>query len=57
MVTAGVKANTKQAADLWRANEGPKLFIARGGFNGSEEINRRLLVIVLHTVAHVSDAA
>ena len=55
-VTAGVKANTKQAADLWRGNEGPKLFIARGGSNVSEEINRGLLVIVLDTVAHVSDA-
>ena len=39
-VTAGVKANAKQAADLWRTNERPKLFIAVGGFNVSEEINR-----------------
>ena len=38
-VTAGVKANAKQAADLWRANEGPNVFITRGGFNVSEEIN------------------
>ena len=55
-VTAGVKANAEQAADLWLANEGPKVFIARGGVNVSEEINRGLLVIVLNTVAHVSDA-
>ena len=39
-VTAGVKANAKQAADHWRANEGPKLSITSGGFNVSEEINR-----------------
>ena len=30
--------------------------IARGGFDVSEDINRALLVIVLDTVAHVSDA-
>ena len=29
----GVKVNAKQAADLRRASEGPKVFIARGGFN------------------------
>ena len=55
-VTAVVKANAKQAAGFCRANEGQTLFIARGGFNISEEINRRSLVIVLDTGAHVSDA-
>ena len=51
--TASVKANDKQAADLWRANEGPFVFIASGGFNASEEKNQGLL---LNSVAHVSDA-
>ena len=36
-VTADVKANTKQAIDLWRVNERPKLFIARGIFNVLEK--------------------
>ena len=31
-VTAGIKTNAKQAADLWRATEGPKFFISRGCF-------------------------
>ena len=35
-VTVDVNANAKQAADLWWANEWPKLFISRGGFNVSE---------------------
>lgn len=55
-VTAGVKAKVKLAADLWRAKEGPKLLIARSGFNVSEERNRGLfLLIVLGSVAHVFD--
>ena len=36
-ISAGVKANAKQAADLWWANEGAKFFIARRGFNMTEE--------------------
>ena len=32
-ISAGVKATAKRAADLWHALEGPKFFIARGGFN------------------------
>ena len=31
-VTAGVKTNAKQAADLWRDKEGPNFFISRGRF-------------------------
>ena len=33
-----------------------KFFIARGGFNMPEEINRQLLLLVLDTVADVSEA-
>ena len=58
-VTAGVKANAKQANRRLTSGgptRGRKLFIARGGFNVSEELNRGLRVIVLHTAAHVSDA-
>ena len=35
-VTGGVKSSVKQAAGLWRANKGPKLFIARDGCHVSE---------------------
>ena len=55
-ITAGVKTNANKAADLWRANEGPKLFIARGGFNVSERLNIGLVAIVLDFVTNVSDA-
>ena len=54
-ITAGLKANAKQAADPWRAKKGAKFFIARGGFNMAEEINRILLLLVLDKAAHVSD--
>ena len=54
-IITGVKANAKQAADLWRAKEGAKFFISRGGFNMTEEINRALLLLVLDKVVHVSD--
>ena len=53
-VTAGVKANAKQAANLWRAEEGAKFFIARGGYDMPEDINRALLLLVLDKVADVS---
>ena len=55
-VTAGVKANAKQAAYLWRVNKGPILFIARIVFNVSEKIYRGSLVIVLDSAAQGHDA-
>ena len=47
MISAGVKAFAKQAADPWHTLEGPKLFIARGGFNVQEVMTRPLLFLVL----------
>ena len=55
-ISAGVKATAKQAADLWHALEGPKFFIARGGFNMQEVITRPLLLLALDEVAYVSEA-
>jgi len=55
-ISAGVKATAKQAADLWHAPEGPKFFIARGGFNMQEVVTRPLLLMALNEVAFVSDA-
>ena len=54
--TAGLKANAKQAADLWRGKEGTKFLISRGGFNMLEETNRQLLLVVLDKVVDVSEA-
>lgn len=51
-----MNANAKQAADLWRAKEGAKRFVARGDFNLPEDINRQLLLLVLDKVADVSEA-
>ena len=56
-VTAGVKANAKQAADLWSAKEGAKFFIAREVYYMPEDIDRALLFLVLDKVAHVSEKA
>ena len=49
-VTAGVKANTKQAADHWRAKVREK-----SGFCMPADINRAILLLVLDNVAHVSE--
>ena len=49
-ITAGVKEKANKAADLRRANEGPKLLIARGGFNVSSRLNTGLVAIVLDSV-------
>ena len=54
-VSAGVKANAKHAADLWRAKEGGEFFVARGGYNVPENINRALLLQMLDKVAHISE--
>ena len=56
-VTAGVKANAKQAADLWSAKEEAKFFIAREVYYMPEDIDRALLLLVLDKVAHVSEKA
>ena len=55
-ISAGVKATAKQAADLWHALEGPKFFIARGGYNMQEVITRPLLLPALDEVAYESEA-
>lgn len=54
---AGVKCNAKRAADHWRSTAGPKLFIMRGGFNGSDEMSIDRLQVVLREVTHVTEHA
>lgn len=54
-VTSGTKANEIQAANLYRVNEGAKLFFPRVGYTMLENINRALLLLVLDKVAHVSE--
>ena len=55
-ISAGVKATAKQAADLWHPLEGPKFFIAGGGYNMQEVITRPVLLLSLDGVAYLSEA-
>ena len=54
--TVGVTAIAKQAAEFWRAKEEVTFFIARSGFNMSEEISRQLLLLVRDVVADGPEA-
>ena len=54
-INAAVKANARQAADLWRFRERQQYYTARGGFHVPKELSRSLLGLILRKVAGVSD--